>query len=317
MNHHRYRFLFQICVVAGATIGIVNAANAQQIYWTNWESQSNSVRRAIGDGGLPTTLIEGSSGNVGPMPHFFGPTGIAVEPSLGYVYWADINGNKITRANLDGTSPVTLVSGLQDPQALAVDAIGGKIYWTDTTTDKIQRANLDGSNVQDVVTTGLLQASGLTLDVAAGKMYWSDFHADVIRRANLDGSDIQDLVTSGIGAPSGIALVGNKMYWSDWDRHKIFRSNLDGTGVEDFLTTVNLPTDLEYEPSTNRLYYLDWGTNRIDWITLDKTQQGTIVSGPGVSSLSYFDLVVPEPASCWLAFCGLSLLLLVRQRCTR
>ena len=43
------------------------------------------------------------------------------------------------------------------------------IYWTDD--DKIQRANLDGSNVENLVTQGLVDPEGIALDVAGGKMY--------------------------------------------------------------------------------------------------------------------------------------------------
>jgi hypothetical protein len=72
------------------------------------------------------------------------------------------------------------------------------MYWADTGTDKIQRANLDGSNVEDLVTTGLVDARHVALDVAAGKMYWTDIGTDKIQRANLDGTGIGDLVTTGL-----------------------------------------------------------------------------------------------------------------------
>lgn len=291
------------------------AASVQYLYWTSWDTgQVTSVRRKPLESGSPQTLLQGSGGNVGSMPHNFGPEGIAVDYELGSVFWADVNSNKITRAKLDGSSRVDIVTGLQDPSAVAVDAQGGKIYWTDTGTDKLQRANLDGSGVQDLVTTGMLNASGLTLDIPTGKIYWSDFHTDVIRRANLNGTNVETLVTMQ-EAPSGIALVGSKMYWSDWANGVILRANLNGTSVETFLTGLDHPTDLEFDATTNRLYYIDWGTHRIDWISLDKTQQGTALADSGISSLSYFDIVtVPEPASQFLIIGALSALAASRRR---
>ena len=44
-----------------------------------------------------------------------------------------------------------------------LDAAGGKLYWTDWGTDKIQRANLDGSEVEDVVSSGLVDPWGIAL----------------------------------------------------------------------------------------------------------------------------------------------------------
>ena len=85
------------------------------------------------------------------------------------------------------------------------------IFWTDWGTDKIQRANLDManlevSNVEDLVTKGLVSPSGIALDVVSGKMYWTDFSTEKIQRANLDGSNIEDLVTTGLRHPDSIAL---------------------------------------------------------------------------------------------------------------
>ena len=79
------------------------------------------------------------------------------------------------------------------------------IFWTDSGTEKIQRANLDGSDVQDLVTQGLV-GDGIALDVEGGKMYWTDSRYDrgwkgKIQRANLDGSNIEDLVTQGLVGP--------------------------------------------------------------------------------------------------------------------
>ena len=79
------------------------------------------------------------------------------------------------------------------------------MYWTDGSIGKIQRANLDGSNVQDIITTGLVEPIGIALDVAGGKVYWTDIGTHKIQRANLDGTNVQDVVT-GLTEPVSIAL---------------------------------------------------------------------------------------------------------------
>ena len=51
----------------------------------------------------------------------------------------------------------------------------GKMYWTQINFGaKIRRADLDGSNVEDLVTSGLIDPHGIALDLADGKMYIVD-----------------------------------------------------------------------------------------------------------------------------------------------
>lgn len=93
------------------------------------------------------------------------PAGLALDISAGKVYWADILGHKIQRANLDGSNPEELIIGLSFPFGIALDPIRGHMYWTERITDpRIVRADLDGSN-QVVILPGLNDPWGLTLDV--------------------------------------------------------------------------------------------------------------------------------------------------------
>ena len=85
-----------------------------------------------------------------------------MDPVGGKVYWAERNGSKIQRANLDGTSPATIVNSVF-PDRVAVDPVAGKVYWANVIGDKIQRADLDGSNVEDVV-TGLGEPAGVAIE---------------------------------------------------------------------------------------------------------------------------------------------------------
>ena len=66
--------------------------------------------------------------------------------------------------------------------------------------------NLDGSNIEDLVTQGLVNPFGIALDVVSGKMYWTDYGTKKIQRGNLDGSDIEDPVTQGLDTPLGITI---------------------------------------------------------------------------------------------------------------
>jgi hypothetical protein len=65
----------------------------------------------------------------------------------GKMFWTvHTKGNKIQRANLDGSSVQdVLASGLGEPFGLAIVIDDGKLYWTNANGGKLRRANFDGS----------------------------------------------------------------------------------------------------------------------------------------------------------------------------
>jgi hypothetical protein len=88
---------------------------------------------------------------------FSGFTGQARSDSM---YWSDQVGGDIVRANLDGTSQTTLVSGLRGPLlGPALDPVHGLMYWADTFDGDIRRASLDGTG-QTTLIRGLLCLGG-------------------------------------------------------------------------------------------------------------------------------------------------------------
>jgi DNA-binding beta-propeller fold protein YncE len=106
-------------------------------------------------------------------PQVSDPTGIAVDPSGGKLYWCQNTGNdsRILSSNLDGSSPAPIVSWPQvlDPKAISVDVTNARIYWAQgaSTTTKLVRANLDGSAAATIV--GWPQASDVVgLDAVVG-----------------------------------------------------------------------------------------------------------------------------------------------------
>jgi hypothetical protein len=159
-----------------------------------------------------------------------------------------------------------------------------KMYWTDSNTKKVQRANLDGTDVETLISVGLVQPQAIALDVAGGKMYWADAGADKIQRANLDGSGIENLVTTGIGNPFGIALdlSAGKIYWTDVvSPSKIMRSNLNGSSVETLLTTGNQSLgDIALDVGAGKMYWADFGTTDvIRRANLNGSSVETLVTG--------------------------------------
>ena len=259
-----------------------------------------TINRADPDGenARPLVTISGSS-----------PSGIALDLENGKVYWTNILGNQILRADLTGANVDTLIDvevGLSRPAGIALDVAGEKMYWAEQTGNKIQCANLDGTNVKTLVSE-LAAPVGIALDVAGGKMYWTDTDSNDtnrIHRANLDGKNVEVLVSYQrplrpehwykLVSPRHIALDlwQGKMYSADQgfadtpNSRKIHLANLDGTGVETLVSGSGLdrPFGIALGPldamGEKKIYWTDWGTDKIQCVNLDGTNvQDLITTG--------------------------------------
>ena len=172
-----------------------------------------------------------------------------------------------------------------------VSSHGGtpKMYWTDVGTHKIQRANLDGSNIENLVTTGLIYPEGFALDIAGGKMYWADGGTDKIQRANLDGSNIENLIATGLTSsptgPEGLALdvAGGKIYWTDFSTGKIQRANLDGSNIENLVTGLRHPQSIALDIAGGKMYWAHDSPDKIQRANLDGSNVEDLVTSGLIS----------------------------------
>lgn len=181
-----------------------------KIYWTdqNWDGSTGAVTEStIQRANLNGSNLQDIVTGLGIIED------IALDVSMGKVYWTDSELGTIQRANLNGSNVEDLVNGTRSPSDIALDAAGGKMYWADYNNKEIVRADLDGSNVETLV-TGLAGPSDIVLDTVRGRIYWADqvwnpaagsITDSKIQRANLDGSNVQEIL-SGFGETAGIAL---------------------------------------------------------------------------------------------------------------
>ncbi len=214
-------------------------------------------------------------------------------PALAFsqkIYWSlTEGGEKLQRANLDGTGQEDLVTGIgHSTFGLALDVGSGKMYWTQT--DRIRRANLDGTVVENVI-TGLPIPAGVALDLGAGKKYWTEFTR--IRRANLDGSVVEPLVI-GLTRPGGIALdlTAGKIYWvNDLLTGLLQRANLDGSAVETLVSGLNRPSGVALDVCAGKVYWTEFGLDIIKRANLDGTGEELLVdSTSGLKFLIALDV---------------------------
>ena len=176
-------------VPRGLTIDTVN----KKLYLTN--SWGKVQRMNLNGSGFQPDLVV----------NLTSPSGVAVDPAGGKVYWIEQTGDRsgrLQRANLDGTD-VELVKQLtSDPHGLTVDTVNRKLYLTNG-WGKVQRMNLNGSRFEPNLIVNLDAPRGVAVDTVAKKVYWTE--KNKVRRANLDGSNRQDVAT-GLGSPVGIVL---------------------------------------------------------------------------------------------------------------
>ena len=192
------------------------------------------------------------------------------------------NNGDISRGdvNSDGRIDATDLWLILTNHVLPGPAPGGKMYWTAEGPARIQRADLDGSNVEDLVTAGLVNPRGLALDAAGGKMYWLDRGTGKLQRADLDGSNVEDLVTTGLQHPLSLALdvAAGKVYWLDHRTARILRANLDGSSVESLVSTGRQPEGLALDVAAGKMYWMTVGTDRIQRANLDGSNVEDLVT---------------------------------------
>ncbi|MBP7867408.1 MAG: Ig-like domain repeat protein [Acidobacteria bacterium] len=239
------------------------------------------------------------------------------------LYWTDEAAGTLQRAEADGTSVETVLSGLAAPRAVTLDGTGAKAYWIEPAAGALRRANLDGTGPETLL-TGLSAPVALAVDPAAGKLYWTDavgvHHANTdgtgpvdvlletgasgialdtlagrlyftrsdgrIRSARLDGTDLQDVLASGLGGPFGLALDNRngKLCFSDPVTGVIGRVNPDGAGLETLLAGLGPSVGyVALNPAAETLYYETRGGS-IARVGFDGSGAASVVTGLGLSS---------------------------------
>jgi hypothetical protein len=132
------------------------AVDATHVYWTNIGSQfnPNTIGRAdLSGGNVNQSFIPNLGGGA--------PEGVAVDSA--HVYWTDVLGDRIARANLDGTGVEDdFIGQARNPTGIAVDA--GQLYWSNFVGQTIGRANVDGSNVNQSFISGAFGPEGVAVD---------------------------------------------------------------------------------------------------------------------------------------------------------
>ena len=111
------------------------------------------------------------------------------------MYWTRYSGaGSIHRAGMDGSSLLTLVTGLNGPVHVTIDFASQRLYWTEYNGNKIQSGNLDGTDIQLVVQ---LPSNSYPwgIAIASDGIYWGNSGNNKLQSSTTDGQDVQTLYT--------------------------------------------------------------------------------------------------------------------------
>ena len=174
-----------------------------------WGTNDALKRRSINPGGASATIVGASDVDLA--------SGIAIDCDTRKIYWADWSGEKVSRADLDGTNVEVIASGLgTSVQGVALDA-PNYIYWALEGVNKIQRMRLPTGSVEDVaIYPDAAAPVGVKVDSTLGKIYWVNGLQNFnIQRANLDGTDVEELIMiDGYGQQMALDPDGGTMWWA-------------------------------------------------------------------------------------------------------
>lgn len=112
------------------------------------------------------------------------PTGLALLPSSGIMYWSEWSANScILMAGMDGRNSTVLINqNLEWPSSLTIDYANDRLYWIDGKRKLIESVRLDGTD-RRIILNGIAKKP-FSLAVFENKLYWSDWISNSIQSCN-------------------------------------------------------------------------------------------------------------------------------------
>ena len=235
--------------------GIAVDIEKRHIYWTNMgvpNLNDGSIERVDIDGKNRMTVIPAGATHT--------PKQLHLDKMNRKLYWADREGMRVMRSNLDGSGIETLIQtgeGVADSEdqtrwcvGIALDYASGHIYWTQKGPDnaglgRIYRANIEmpvGAKATDrpdveVWLDNLPEPIDLELDAKNRVLYWTDRGdpptGNTVNRTPIDATPenrAPEIVFTHLMEGIGIALdvPGNTMFMTDLGG-SVYSARLDGT----------------------------------------------------------------------------------------
>ena len=269
--------------------GIALDISGGKMYWT--DRRSDKIQRANLDGSVVQDLVTSGLDR---------PNGLALDVSGGKVYWADAGTNKVQRANLDGSNVEDLatgVNGLVDPSgvALATASGGGGGGGGGGAADLVVVSPFVSNGSPAAGASFMLGASvrnqGDQMSAATTLRYYLSSDANISTTDTEVGTDAVNGLPASGGNPGSIDLAlsidltapssaGTYYYGACVDAvsGESDTGNNCSAAVSITVATVTPPAT-----GTSKLYWSDWGTDKIQAADLDGSNVEDLVSGAGLN----------------------------------
>lgn len=274
---------------------------------------AQGVAGSPNDPNMPTSGSNNTAANGG---------GQAGAPALALgtptIFWLEITGNRVWRANSDGTNKQMLATGqgISTPDGIAVDPVSSYVYWTNmgaplggANLGSLQRLKLGALAVETVIPVGITNTpTQISLDAQHSMLYWCDREGAKVWRSKLNGSSPEVLVSGhNLFQLAGIALDVDKrqFYFTDRLGRHIYRASFDLPAGEDdanrsdleelfTFSTMAMPLDLDLDLEQRKIYWTDRTRGTVQRANMD------LPSGQGTVDRSDIEVLasnLPDPIS--------------------
>ena len=265
--------------------GIALDVSGGKMYWT--DRRSDKIQRSDLSGANVEDLVTSGLDR---------PNGLALDVSGGKMYWADAGTNKVQRANLNGSNVEDLVTGangLVDPSGVAVGAAlgGGGGGGADLVVVSPFVSNGSPAPGASFRLGASVRNQGDQMSAATTLRYYLSNDANISRSDTEVGTDAVNGLPASGGNPGSIDQAlsidltapsnpGTYYYGACVDAV----SGESDTGNNcSAAASITVAAVTPPPTGTSKLYWSDWGTDKIQRADLDGSNVEDLVSGAGLN----------------------------------
>jgi hypothetical protein len=232
------------------------------------------------------------------------PWDVAIDRETESIYWTESIGDRIARANLDGSAVQTILS-VDSPASLAIEFSTSKMYWGGI---GLREANVDGTGARLFAGEGQV-VTGVAVAPSRQVVYYADHFGNRIGRVPIAGGEENSLISGLLAPPIAVAVDEEHelIYWSDGNAD-IWRANLtDGTGRTMIYSDIHYSRDI-FIDEVNDVLWWSWEEGPVGSPPFGGISHAPIDGSGPVSTLSVpfrpvgiWVEIVPEPNNLVLA----------------
>lgn len=191
------------------------------------------------------------------------------------LYWTDLEEKGINKDKEGTTSKYT--QELTTPVDAEINQAKGDIYWIDHDKKSIYHGKIAGTAKSELLLDSLSNPSCLTVSDAQNLLFWGDLDKQAIFVAPLNNVKKKQILVDSIGSPVRLAVddVNGYLYWTNDVEHKVERIDFRGCDQQTLYVGSDgfHPYGLYIDATENKLYWTDYGADRVFRANLDGTRQ--------------------------------------------